>query len=296
MSFKRDALELHLRQVSAELRRLEGFSLTSIFSSLTGQKQARLDEARQHVQELQIQYDAASKEVDSIERQVDELSARVSSTAEAQTAYQEMMAALESNAEAQGGETASRIGELREQIAQAEAWVQSIQKAMQSGDEARRDLLGEVETLSTLGRCRVSEGHRLISMAVNAALKPTLAQCAGRVRQAVRRFAGRYMEAVSHSGATVDAEAADIRQSLDRIGQQFSVDWFYSDGVEFNSSGYVEAMLRTANVKLELILSTARGLVEDLTRRRGALVEALPTDAANPSPSRDAPLSPEFLN
>lgn len=269
--FRLQTIEIQLRQATAEVTRLEGFSLSSLLGALSGTKTAQLSGARQSLADLEAQYDALAGTVDSLRSEVERLEGDADRADEARRQWAQLCDAKAAEIESRGGAAADTMRRLDAELAEARSSVKRLKRAMEAGDEARRGLLDEIESLSTLGRCRVSEGHRLISTFINHALKSTIDQCAGRVRQQVRRFAHRYREAI---GQEADRELTDILAALEGVGRDFSRDWFYADSDMNNSSGFVVGLLVTANMHLEKQLNAAGQRLADLESQRRSLIES----------------------
>lgn len=272
MQYKLQAMELQAGAAEEELRSLEKFSMTGLLSSLRGDRQERTERARDQLHHLQTQFDAALDAFTSLEAQVAELEKRVEAGDQARVQYEAAFAAKLRQAESGAGESADRLGVVSAELTQLSKQVELLKKAGKAGDEARRGLLEEIETLSTMGRCRVAEGHRAISMLMNTALKATYDQCAGRVRQGCRRYATRYAEALGPDGIRDEDGTREMHETLTRIGNQFDRNWFFSKE-EFNSNGYVLMILEGANMLLERRQNEATEKIALLKEERRSLVE-----------------------
>lgn len=269
LQYKLQAMELQVGAATEELRSLEGFSMTGLLSSLRGNRQERTEEARNQLFHLQTQFDAAADAFTSLEHQVADLEKRLSSGAQARTQYEAAFSAKLRQAETGNGESAARLCAIASELSEMKKQVEHLNKAFEAGDDARKGLLEEIETLSTMGRCRVAEANKAISMVINTALQSTYDQCAGRVRQACRRFAHRFGEAIGHQGPEVD----DLHKALTRIGDQFDKNWFFSKE-EINSNGYVIGMLQNACMVIERKQKDVCNRMSQLTEERRRLVEA----------------------
>lgn len=272
MQYRLQAMELQAGAVEEELRSLESFSMTGLLSSLRGDRRERIESARDQLHHLQTQLDAALNAFTSLRAQVSELEKRAEAGDQARAQYEAAFAAKLHQAEVGGGESADRLGIVSAELAELAKQQKLLKQASKAGDEARRGLLEEIETLSTMGRCRVAEGHRAISMVINSALKATYNQCAGRVRQGCRRFATRYAEALGPAGLSDEDGTHEIHETLTRIGNQFDKNWFFSEE-EFNSNGYVLMILQNAGLILERKAKDVSEKIALLTDERRKLVE-----------------------
>jgi len=256
--YQLQALELQVRQAAAEVEQLEGFSLTRLLSGLSGGRKYKAEQARAALERLEDQYDAASEALDALTSRVGELERQSQAAQDARARYEAACAERLQAASARGDESAARIGDATQAVTRAKEARTLVEKAIEAGNEARRDLLGEIETLSTMGRCRVAEGHRAITAIMNTALKGTVEQCAGRVRTSVRRFARHFGDAVRSVQADANDEVTALQSSLQRIGSELGGPWFQRDGEDSDSSGHVNVVLQSADLYLDVLLQKAR--------------------------------------
>lgn len=272
MQYRLQAMELQVGAATEELRSLENFSLTGLLSSLRGNRQEKAEEARDQLYQLQTQFDAAMDAFETLQRQVTDLETRVAESDKARAEYEKAFSAKLRQTEVGGGESADRLGVITMELSSLQKQSDLLKKAVKAGDDARRGLLEEIETLSTMGRCRVAEGHKAISMFINSQLKKTYDQCAARVRQDCRRFVQRFEEALGPDGLRADDGADEMHKTLKRIADQFEQSWFFSSE-DFNSNGYVVGMLQNATMIVERRQNEVTERIELLTDERRKLVE-----------------------
>ena len=272
MQYRLQAMELQVGAAAEEVRSLENFSLTGLLSTLRGNRQERAEEARDQLHQLQTQFDAALDAFETLQRQVTDLEARVAEGDRARAEYEAAFSAKLRRAEVSGGESADRLGAISIELQSLQNQSEMLKKAIKAGDEARRGMLEEIETLSTMGRCRVAEGHKAISMFINSALKSTYDQCAARVRQGCRRFVQRFEEGMGPGGLRAEDGTEEMHKTLRRIADQFDKNWFFSTD-DFNSNGYVVGMLQNATMIVERRQNEVAERIELLTEERRKLVE-----------------------
>lgn len=271
--YRLKALELNLDQCREEVARLEGFSLTGLMSALAGRKQQRLALMREQCAALEKQYTECEATLAALQREVGEIERELAQARSAAAEYKALLARKEEEiaGSAEGGEALRRVSE---QLSAARVVVESIQKAIDAGDEALRDLHAEQQTASTLGRCRVADARGVLSTMMNASRHGTADECAARVSRSLRRFHTRLCEVMARESEEGKEALAAAGFSVEALAANFAGHWLASGASGEQSAGHVERELINANMLLEKHLADAQGCVASHERERRQLIES----------------------
>lgn len=249
------ALGLHLAAVEQELLSLEGFSLTGVLASLRGDRRARIEEARKQVQNVQSKYDATAAAADSLRQEVEALEQRL--LAPGEHVAQPAPSAPPGAPIAPPSTCPEAVPAA--QVPQTPAGrIKAIQRAIDVCEEARKGLLAEMETASTLGRCNVAAPRGLLNSLVGGARDRTRNMLGQRVRSDLRRFLGRYAEAIA-AGSPAIPEEEDLRSKLEHAAEQFSGAWLQPNREANQATDDIIQGLALAEALLEKRLNEAQG-------------------------------------
>lgn len=257
MEYGLRAIELHLAAVEQELKSLEGFSLTGVLASLKGDRGVRIEEARRQVQDVQGKFEAAEAAIEALRREVEAIELRLAATGGtgAQPEHT-VLSALPQTGEAMtpptgGVEPAAQVPQT------PAARIKAIQRAIDACEETRKGLLAEMETAGTLGRCNVAVVSGPLRALVNGARDRTRDMLGQRVRGDLRRFLGRYADAIA-AGEPAMSEEEDVRLKLERAAEQFSGAWLQPNREASQATDDVLQTLALAEMLLEKRLNVTK--------------------------------------
>ncbi len=259
------AIEVQLHSAKSELKKLGGFSLEGLILSLMGKKTAQLAQTRQACEQLEQQYCECEESLEQLEREVAGLENEIEASGNSEAEYHSLMATKQDQILRGGDEAAERLRQLSEESQAARATIEAVRKVIAARKEAWSDLRSEVEVISTLGRCRVSEGCGGIEMIMNASRKGTAEQCASRVRQALGRLERRLNEVIDGQNALAGDDLTELDRHLAHYGDNFSGGGF------FKGARAGESVDDVAN-----LLCGAEGVLDErlvAAERRAAAVE-----------------------
>ncbi len=207
-------LEVQLDQAKAELKKLEGFSMEGMVLGFLGRKADNLERTRQACEELEQQHAECRQSLQTLEREIAGVEDGIGSADEVGDEYASALASRREQIEQRGGEASERLRRLTNESAAAQASLKAIQRAIDAREESWSDLRSEVEVFSTLGRCRVAEGHKAIGMLMDASRNKTANQSASRVCESIGRLRRRIADTVSAQGAGFRTDLTDLDKRL----------------------------------------------------------------------------------
>ncbi|MCG8404976.1 MAG: hypothetical protein MI923_07250 [Phycisphaerales bacterium] len=270
---KMRGVELYLEQAQAELKQLEGFSFTGMVYGLLGQKGDRLAKAQQVCAELEQQHEECAQALSALEEEVSGLSRELEQAGQADAQYQELLAEKQKQLETVGDERGARLAELKKDWSATQDAIKAIKRAMEACEEALSDLHGEMEVVSTLGRCQVAAPRGALRVVLNASRHHTAGDCAGRVRQSIGRFRRKLSDVVSKYGPDAEKNLLKLDDDLDRISNEFSASWLKDAYTHEQSAEFVDQLLQGANMLLEKKLMEMKQEADSLEGQRQAVIE-----------------------
>jgi len=121
-----------LKKEEADVRRLEGLSLTAMFHQFLGSKEDRLNKEKQEVFTAKLKYDQSVHEVASLERDIADMEGRLAAIGDPEAEYARALERKEARIEGAGRADLAR---LTERIAEVHSDIKEIGEAVAAGDE-----------------------------------------------------------------------------------------------------------------------------------------------------------------
>ncbi|RIK68242.1 MAG: hypothetical protein DCC65_03350 [Planctomycetota bacterium] len=274
MQYRLQAMELQLAATEEELRALEGVSLSRILHALKGDRASRADAARQALSALNAQYDAAVDAANDLIRQISDIERRLDPDGSARADYERALAAKLREAETADTPASAALRDIANRIAAHTAVADTIRRTMAAGDEARTDLLREIETISSLGRCRLAEGARPLEFLMGMARDKIVEDCARRVQHALRRYLSRYDEALATLADGADESARRLRPDLEDAAHAFNAEALLREAAEPPGASALQSLLAETAMVLEQCLNRCTAEIGRLEEDRRRAVTA----------------------
>jgi chromosome segregation ATPase len=215
-------LELQLKQARVELKKLEGFSVEGLVLGFLGRKADNLAHTREACEELEQQHAECRQSLQMLEREIAGVEEEIGSADAVGDEYESALASRREKIEQRGDEAAERLRSLTDESNAAQASVKAVQGAIAAREETWSDMRSEVEVFSTLGRCRVAEGHKAIGMLMDASRKNTADQSASRVCQSIGRLRRRIGDVASAQDAGARTNLTDLDKRLSDFQNAFA--------------------------------------------------------------------------
>jgi hypothetical protein len=248
------AIALHVAAVQAELKDLEGFSITGLISGIKGDRTARAQVARQQIAELEAKLEAGAADIESLRHEVEKLDQRI--------AAQPMVAAKPTTPSA--GTPLPTTGQTLAASAAAqpnpEAQAKLIERAAEALQAARKGLLADLETVSAFGRVNLGSligGAKGVRAATQARAR---SEASERLRSDILRFLRRFDEAVAPL-ATI--EETEVRTKLEQAAESLTSKRFGLNQLTQTMADDVLQTFALADMLLEKRLNDLKSPVGD---------------------------------
>ncbi len=183
-------LSAELEREGADVRRLEGLSLTGLFYTLLGSKDDKLAKERQEYLAAKLQFDECRAAVASLDREVLHLKAQIDEMDRLQHHYQDLLARKEAALAASGDSRAARLTELARELANARADAKELREAIAAASAvlyALRDVAGALNSASDWGVLDMLGGGTLTTLVKHSRIDQARSG-AHRVQELLRRF------------------------------------------------------------------------------------------------------------
>lgn len=222
------AMAQQVAAMQRAINELQRVGLIGLLTGARGKNDERVRALRREMFESQMKYEKAARSISSLQCDVAELEkdlARVQrdrlkrgtvETGDELRALPPMPHAEDTGREVRMSQT--------ERTALVER-AKLLQRAVDGADEARRDVLSEIETVATLGRCGVVQVRGILGDLLESSRDDTADECAQRIRKAVERFLGRRSEAFAGAEMPVEADEFENLHILERAVREICGAW-----------------------------------------------------------------------
>lgn len=154
---------------NADVEKLEGFSLASLYYMVTGKKEEMLDKERQEAYTAQLKYSAAEEELNAVADEIQRTRAMLAELAGCEQRYTQLKQEKKEMIKQSGSPEAEKILALEEEIADCEAQLKEIREAYTVGSEALRmadNIIASLDKAKGWGTWDTFAGGGLISDAM----------------------------------------------------------------------------------------------------------------------------------
>ncbi len=129
-------LKKQLHKEGRDVKKLEGLSLSGLFLSILGSKEAQLENERQEYLAAKLKYDECKSEVDTLEGEERNATAQLESLAALDDDYRELLGEKEAVILSDEGNQARLLLELSEDLGELKANQKELQEAIEAGNHA----------------------------------------------------------------------------------------------------------------------------------------------------------------
>lgn len=144
-------LKEELARESADVRRLEGLSLTALFHSILGSKEQQRAKERQEMLAAKLRHDEAAFAVVALVEEQRRGESDLQEVADADQRYQQLLDSKEALLRREDSDVARRLVELADQVGSGRADLKEIQEAQTAGNRARSTLRVIADRLEKAG-------------------------------------------------------------------------------------------------------------------------------------------------
>jgi RimJ/RimL family protein N-acetyltransferase len=142
-------LRKQLDAEDADVRRLEGLSLSALFYSVMGTKDDRLEEERRELLRARLKHESHKHQVESLERDITALKQRLVNLKDLPQRYEELLADKERKVKSGGSEGAERLDAILIQLARTRDQEREVREALQAGGRALTALNRVIDSLES---------------------------------------------------------------------------------------------------------------------------------------------------
>ncbi len=257
-----------LKKEEADVRRLEGLSLTAMFQSFLGAKEDRLNKERQEMFTAKLKYDRCEHEVSSLLRDIDDLEVRIGALGDPEAEYAR---ALEEK-EARIGEAGrADIVRLSERLSDLDSDIKEFDEAVAAGEEVLAGLDRVIAYFRSAGNWGIVDlvGGGLIVTAVKHSKIDKAKAAIHEVQSRMGRFQRELADLRTRPDSPLSVEISSFEKFADYLIDGLIFDWIVQSKIRKS----LDAALETKG-KMEAILrDLRRGREGRLADRESALKE-----------------------
>jgi len=251
-------LEKNRQKEKKDLERLEGLSLTGLFSAILGTKAEKMDKEKQEYLAAELKYETAISTMQSVESEVAVLKEQLLPLANVKQRYHSILKEKEELLKAQGGKMAEKLFAFAEEEGHLKVLAKELeeaQEAAQKGLRALDDLIGSLLSAANWGTWDMLGGGMLSTAVKHSKIDNARSQ-------AIK--AQRYLERLSRELADVKIQA---HLKIDIGGLTTFADYFI-DGliVDWVVQSRINDAKKRANDLRKRVASIERSLRAELQK------------------------------
>ncbi len=213
-----------LKKEEADVRRLEGLSLTAMFHQFLGSKEDRLDQEKQEVFTAKLKYDQCVHEVASLERDIADMEGRLAAIGDPEAEYARALERKEARIEGAGRADLVR---LTERIAEVNSDIKEIGEAVAAGDEVIAGLDSVIAYFKSAGNWGIVDliGGGLIVTAVKHSKIDRAKAAIHEVQTLLGRFRRELADLRTGPAAPLGVEINSFEKFADYLFDGLIFDW-----------------------------------------------------------------------
>ncbi|WP_138919095.1 hypothetical protein [Ornithinibacillus scapharcae] len=270
-------LRSQLEDEKGDVKKLEGFSITNFFSTITGTKYEKLDKEKQEVLAVQLQLEEAEKTRKEITSSIKDLTYQLEKLSGSEQAYKDLLATKEQWIKNSDSPYANRMYELSEQEGEAKAYLKEIEEAITAGDGAKRALENAKESLNSASNWGTLDmfGGGMLSSAIKHSKMDDASNYIHIAQQRMRSFQKELLDI--NEMIQVDMDMSGLLKFADFFFDGIIVDWMVQGRIN-NSMNQVEEQLSQVwdiLTKLKAEQSNLQNKIIELGKERENLLETL---------------------
>lgn len=146
---KKEQLQIQLEKEKEDVKKLEGFSLTNIFYTITGQKLEKLDKEQQEVLAAKLKYTEAIEAIDDMNAELIEYKGKWQEVADADVQYKSLLKEKERMIHSHDEMGSKRLFDLANEEAEVHANLKEFEEAIEVGSRTVRAFDQALDSLSS---------------------------------------------------------------------------------------------------------------------------------------------------
>ena len=259
-----------LKKEEADVRRLEGLSLTAMFHQFLGSKEDRLDQEKQEVFTAKLKYAQCAHEVASLERDIADMEGRLAAIGDPEAEYARALERKEAQIEGAGRADLVR---LTERIAEVNSDIKEIGEAVAAGDEVIAGLDSVIADFKSAGKWGIVDliGGGLIVTAVKHSKIDRAKAAIHEVQTRLGRFRRELADLRTGPEAPLGVEINSFEKFADYLFDGLIFDWIVQSKINRSLDAAREMRDRMA-----ALVGDLRRRLESRRKDREDLVLAAP--------------------
>ena len=264
-----------LEKEEADVRKLEGLSLTAMFHQFLGSKEDRLDKERQEVFAAKLRYDQCAHEVASLERDIADMDARLAGLGDPEAQYARALERKEARIE---GAARADLARLTERVAEVNSDIKELQEAIAAGDEVIAGLDGVIAAFKSAGNWGIVDliGGGIIITAVKHSKIDKAKAGIHEVQSRLGRFRRELADLRTRPDVPLSVEISSFEKFADYLFDGLIFDWIVQSKINKSLDAAVEMRAKMVSIVADLrrrresrmkdrddTMGARRGLVEE---------------------------------
>jgi hypothetical protein len=227
-------LNKQLLKEGRDVKKLEGLSLSGLFLSILGSKDAQLEKERQEYLAAKLRYDECKSEIEALEGEEQGTIKQLESLAGLEANYQELLAEKEAVILSDEGTQTRLLLELSEELGELKATQKELQEAIEAGNHALALLQKVQDSLGSAQGWGVWDmlGGGLIVTAIKHARIDDARQYIHGAQQALHRFIRELKDVNPHLQTDITIDIGGFATFADYFFDGLIVDWIVQSRIK----------------------------------------------------------------
>jgi len=252
-----------LKKEEADVRKLEGLSLTAMFHQFLGSKEDRLNKEKQEVLTAKLRHDQCAHEVASLERDIADMEGRIAALGDPEAEYARALERKEARIEGAGR---AGLVRLTESIADVNSDIKEIGEAIAAGDEVIAGLDRVIASFKSAGNWGIVDliGGGIIITAVKHSKIDRAKAAIHEVQSRLGRFRRELADLRTRPEVPLGVEISSFEKFADYLFDGLIFDWIVQSKIRRSLDAAVEMRARMDAIVGELRrrLESRRSFVE----------------------------------
>ena len=278
LEYALDALDKQMQVLAEELHATETAKISRFLENLTGTKQRQIDRIHALQDQLNCRRGQMNQMLEGLNQEIATLNDLAKEAATKQSQHEARRDQRRKEIESNGGEQAEQLAKCRVDAECSEVMLNKLKSALDASEEARRDLLSEMETVSTFGRNKMLRANRALKMISNHVRKSATEDCARRVRQSMTRLKRKLDDLLQVN--TKDGEIDTLCNEVAFHIETFAASDLNQPSAMEHSATLLHDLLQMVAMTLEHRITSTQSKLTDARNRYDKLLDSAP-DATN---------------
>lgn len=254
----------------ADVDKLQGKSLATIFYTILGKKEEKLDKEKQEAYAAVVKYKVAVQELEAVEGEIRQFEAELKQLKNCELEYEQTLTEKKESIKASGAANAQEVFEVEGKISYLENQIKEIQEAISQGESAKQvadKVLAHLDDAEDMGTWDILGGGIFVDMMKHSSLDEAQ-NMVGHLQEKLRRFKTELADVKIDADFKVNLD--DFTRFADYFFDGFFMDWAVLDEIR-ESKSQVEKTLW----QIEHTLENLDGLMKKAEQEKGRMQDRL---------------------